>query len=100
VVGLGQRFEDRHRLIVLLPGGPSREDVRISKGRFGEPRRWTWRGSCCKPSARQPAPPRHVIVTLHSEGALWMRRAESGEMEFRLIFDSGTWKTSGWAWLT
>ncbi|MCX5674744.1 MAG: ATP-binding protein [Planctomycetota bacterium] len=77
------------RLVVVLPvGALRREDVRISRG-------ISWERTAIEvarelmqiPSLVGLREARHVIVTLGSEGAVWMQRKDSQTPEFRLIFD-------------
>jgi hypothetical protein len=78
------------RLVVVIPVSDLRlEDVHISKG-------ISWERTAqdiANELLEQPAlaglcHARHVVVTLSSEGALWMRRDASGQPAFRLIFDA------------
>jgi hypothetical protein len=78
----------RDRLVVLLSiDDLRREDVRVSKGLSWERTAIdlvrTFEDSPTLSSLRQV---KHVIVTFHGDGALWVNR-EGGKCDYRLIFD-------------
>lgn len=88
---LAGRKEVADRLIVVVPVQDlRRKDVRVSRGisweRTAEDLARELMGSPALAGLREA---RHVIVTLHGEGALWMERRDDPQAprRFRLLFD-------------
>jgi len=84
----GQRqFADRLAVILHIKD-LRRANIRISQGIFWERTAQDLarelKESAALAGLRQA---RHVIVTFHREGALWMEREDGGGLRFRLLFD-------------
>lgn len=77
-------------LVIVSVNDLRRSDIRVSQGisweRTAEDLIRELKSSSSLEGLRRA---RHVVVTLHSEGAVWMERTADNTNKFRLIFDPG-----------